>query len=171
MGSSNVKKDKKLSEVLTFLEKNYNLNQVDVLALIKEQEKKKQIANSQYLPCSILQNTTLSPLEAITIFFRDKKQWTFVDMQHLLGRDQRALSTTYRNAKKKHATEFTIKPTKFYFPCHLLANRHLSVLEHLVNYLKIEYKLSNTKIAQLLNRDSRTIWTVLHRIKKKRREK
>jgi hypothetical protein len=91
-------------------------------------------------------------------------------MEKILGRDQRVLSTTYRNAKKKYADELKILPTKYYIPCHIIANKQWSVLENITLYLKQEYQLSNTEIAHLLNKDPRTIWTVLNRIKKKGKE-
>jgi hypothetical protein len=88
-------------------------------------------------------------------------------METILGRDQRVLSTTYRNAKKKNPEQLTITPTKYYLPCHIIANKKLSVLETIASYLKREYKLTNAAIAILLNKDQRTIWTVLNRARSK----
>lgn len=46
-------------------------------------------------------------------------------------------------------------------------NKHLSSLEAIVKYLKEELDLSFVKIAELLNRDSRTIWTSYDKARKK----
>jgi len=42
------------------------------------------------------------------------------------------------------------------------------ILENLVYYLKTELKLTNSEIASLLNRDSRTIWSVINKTKDKK---
>ena len=47
----------------------------------------------------------------------------------------------------------------------------LSALEAICKYLKEELELSYSKIASLLNRDSRTIWTTYNNAVKKRKEK
>ena len=52
-------------------------------------------------------------------------------------------------------------------PLEVISNRKLSVLESIVFYLKEEKHLSYRKIASLLNRDDRTIWTCYSRAKKK----
>ncbi|MFH1501046.1 MAG: hypothetical protein ABIE22_03830 [archaeon] len=53
-------------------------------------------------------------------------------------------------------------------PVDIFKDRNLSVLEVLVEYLKEKLNLSYHKIAVLLNRDDRTIWTVYNRVGKKR---
>ena len=53
-------------------------------------------------------------------------------------------------------------------PSDIFRDRSLSVLEIMVEYLKEQKGLSYHEIAQLLNRDDRTIWTVYNRVKKKR---
>ena len=47
----------------------------------------------------------------------------------------------------------------------------LSALETICKYLKEELDFTYSKIASLLNRDSRTIWTTYHTASKKRKEK
>jgi hypothetical protein len=49
----------------------------------------------------------------------------------------------------------------------IFQDRSLSVLESIVRYLKDEKEFTNKEIAQLLNRDERTIWTVYDRVRKK----
>jgi hypothetical protein len=44
----------------------------------------------------------------------------------------------------------------------------MSIFESLVGYMKDSLELSYHKIALLLNRDDRTIWTVYQRAKKKK---
>ena len=52
-------------------------------------------------------------------------------------------------------------------PISIFDDRRLGVLESLVLYLKTNQSLKNSEIARILNRDSRTIWTVYSRVKKK----
>ena len=54
-------------------------------------------------------------------------------------------------------------------PSNVFRDRSLSVLEVLVEYLKEKQQLSYHEIAELLNRDDRTIWTVYYRAKQKRK--
>lgn len=53
-------------------------------------------------------------------------------------------------------------------PLKIFADRSLSVLEVISEYLHDELKLTFHEIAELMNRDDRTIWTCYHRAKKKR---
>lgn len=163
-------REKQHSKVLAFLQTRYGIEHKDILILIKEKERQKKEQESHYVPVSLFAKTPLSSLELITRFLRDIKKLKFTEMEKILGRDQRVLSTTYRNAKKKFPSEIQITATKYYVPCHLLQNKQFSVLENIVLYLNQAYHLSNAEIAILLNKDPRTIWTVLDRIKKKGKE-
>lgn len=53
-------------------------------------------------------------------------------------------------------------------PISVLRDRSLKPLEAIVEYLKDIQGLTYHEIAELLNRDDRTIWTVYNRAKKKR---
>jgi predicted DNA-binding protein (UPF0251 family) len=52
-------------------------------------------------------------------------------------------------------------------PVDVLQDRDLSALEAIVVYLKDHHKLTYSQIAQLLNRDDRTVWTTYKRASKK----
>lgn len=54
-------------------------------------------------------------------------------------------------------------------PSDIFRDRSLSVLEVLVEHLK-DKGMSFHEIAELINRDDRTIWTVYNRARKKRNE-
>ena len=54
-------------------------------------------------------------------------------------------------------------------PSFIFKDRSLSVLEVMVEYLKDIKKYSFHEIALALNRDDRTVWTVYHRVKQKRK--
>ncbi|MBW3022474.1 hypothetical protein KY308_00015 [Candidatus Woesearchaeota archaeon] len=54
-------------------------------------------------------------------------------------------------------------------PLRIFRDRSLSVLEAISEYLHDELKLPFHEIAELMNRDDRTIWTCYHRAKNKRK--
>ena len=61
-------------------------------------------------------------------------------------------------------------PNSLLIPSSIFKERSLSVLEALSEYLKETLNLRLCKIADLLNKDQRTIWTVYHRAKVKRKK-
>jgi len=76
----------------------------------------------------------------------------------------------YLSVQKKLAEKFVIEEiSPYYIPVTILQDRNISVLENVVSYLKDTFGLSYHKIALLLNRDDRTIWTVYQRAIKKRK--
>ncbi|MFA6889194.1 MAG: hypothetical protein WC254_06890 [Candidatus Woesearchaeota archaeon] len=160
-------KNKTLNQVLFFLKQNYDVEPEQVLRLIKEKDKEKNEELSSYIPISLFTSTPLSSLEAITVYFREEKKYTFSHMAKLLGRNQIALSTSYRKARKKYTIPLKISQSEWHIPAVILKNRTLSVLEVIVFYLKYEFRMNNKKIADILGKDPRTIWTVVQRIKDK----
>ena len=157
--------ERALLAVLTLLQK---LEPKEILKLIKEKEKKEKVLQSNLIPVSLFSASSLSSLEAMTIYLRENKALKFSEMEKILFRNQIMLSTTYRNAKKKYTKDLQLPDSKYFLPCTIFANKKLSVLENIVFYMKQEYHLQNNQISKLLNKDPRTIWTVLYRIKEKK---
>lgn len=60
------------------------------------------------------------------------------------------------------------KPKSLSIPTSIFKDRELSVLEAIAEYLKDKKGMRYSEIAQLLNRDDRTIWTSYQRAKEKR---
>jgi|WetSurMetagenome_2_1015567.scaffolds.fasta_scaffold1382126_2 hypothetical protein len=54
-------------------------------------------------------------------------------------------------------------------PSFVFKDRTLSVLEVMVEYLRDNKKMKFHEIAQIINRDDRTVWTVYRRAKLKRK--
>ena len=61
------------------------------------------------------------------------------------------------------------KPKSLAIPISIFRDRELSVLEAIAEYLKDKKGMRYSEIAQLLNRDDRTIWTSYKRAKEKRK--
>ena len=62
-------------------------------------------------------------------------------------------------------------PKENLIPISIFEVKELSALEAICKYLKEELELNYSKIALLLNRDSRTIWTTYNNACKKRKER
>ena len=120
------------------------------------------------IPISIFDNDALSALEAIVKYLKEERNLTFSDISRLLNRDARSIWTTYSNTRSKMKGALKTAPSEFSIPAEIIADRTLSVLETIVEHLKEQRQLSNTKIASLLRRNDKTIWTVYNRAKKKR---
>ena len=68
---------------------------------------------------------------------------------------------------KKLKKRFVTKGSGYLIPVSVFSASSLSPMEAVVVYLKDEFSLSYHKVAMLLKRDDRTIWTVYNRARKK----
>jgi predicted DNA-binding protein (UPF0251 family) len=119
-----------------------------------------------FIPVSIFSNTNLSCLESAVKFLRENEGMSNAQAAKLLGRQATAAWITYRNAKKKHAKQFIPAKPDLMIPTEALSSG-LSALESISFYLNQKYSMGYSRIAQLLGRDPRTIWTVCNRARKK----
>jgi len=149
---------KDLQHTLSQLKTRHSLTDHDILGLLHQQK--------QHIPLSIF-STKLSPLEALVKYLKDHQHHTNHAIAELLNRNDRTIWTTYNNAKQKNIT--LPLSTDILLPFSLFSDRTLSILEHVVKYLKEQLYMTNKKIANLLNKDNRTIWTVYDRSKKKQK--
>ena len=133
------------------------------LVEIKKPEKPEEIV----IPASVFDNDYLSALEAVVKYLHENKDMRFSEVAGLLNRDQRAVGTTYRFARKKMKPVLRAPVVKYFLPLSIIADRRLSVLESIVYYLRKTYALSYHDIALLMRRNDRTVWTVYQRALKK----
>ena len=119
------------------------------------------------IPLSVFSNG-LSSLEAATKFLKETKNLRFCDIARLLNRDDRTIWDAYSNAQKSGCVALPTESTHS-IPTSVFSDREFSMLELLTRYLKEECNMRLCKIALLLNKDARTIWTVYSRIKTKRK--
>jgi len=156
-----IDKKKVIQEFLEFLEKKFQISSEEIIKQVREKE-------VYEIPISIFDNKELSALETICKYLKENLGLTFSRIAELTNRDQRVIGKTYHNSENKLSKPFAIKKTAFYIPLSIFRDKSLGVLETLVYYLKEEKQLTFHKIALLLNRDDRTIWTTYHRAVKKR---
>ncbi|MBI2107892.1 hypothetical protein HYU10_03535 [Candidatus Woesearchaeota archaeon] len=123
-------------------------------------------AEPNQIPIGIF-DSSLSSLEAIVKYLKENLEMKFSKIARLLSRDNRAIWSTYRNAAKKMPSSFSDLRTDIAIPASIFADRKLSILENLVNYLK-GMELTNHEIAVMLKLNDRTIWSVYSKVKLKR---
>ena len=144
-----------LEKRLESLKKSYNLDDKDILELIKEKDK------IVHIPASVF-NNSLAPLEAVVLFLKEHLGYSFHKIALLLKRDDRTIWLTHNNAvKKKVAVEVV---SEFYVPVSIFSDRKFSILESAVAYF-VSKGLSFKEISRLLGKNPKTIWTVYHRYK------
>ena len=123
----------------------------------------------QYAPSYIFLNRKHTILEALIVFLRERKKLSYRKIANLLNRDHRFVYNSYANAKDKELiTKYTISPNYKLIPISIFSDKKIPALEAITLYLKDELSLTYHKIALLLNRNDRTIWTVYQRAKKKK---
>ena len=120
-----------------------------------------------FLPINIFSNGS-SGLESISKYLREAMGLRYCKIADLLNRDDRTIWGAYESANEKSGINLSFEDSSIEIPLFIFKDRSLSILEALAEYLKEELNLRYCKIAVLLNKDPRTIWTVYNRAKKKR---
>lgn len=159
--------EKKLLATLDYLKKQ-GLSPEEIISLVNE-SLKVEVKEEVKVPISVFKNDKLGALETIVKYLRENLLLSFKQIGALTNRNEVALAVSYRNARLKLEAKFVVEEISPYsIPVSILQDRKLSVLENIVSYLKDNFSLAYHKIAVLLNRNDRTIWTVYQRAKKKK---
>jgi len=160
--------EKRLLDTFSYL-KGQGISADEIISLANKLLKVPAAKEEIAIPISVF-NNKLGSLETIVKYLRENLLLSFKQIASLTNRNEIALAVTYRNAKKKLEAKFVITEISPYsIPVSILQDRNLSVLENVASYLKDTFGLAYHKIAVLLNRDDRTIWTVYQRALKKRK--
>ena len=109
----------------------------------------------------------LSSLEAVTKYLKENLKMPYSEIARLLNRDDRTIWGTYRRSIRKYPLNFDMISKADFVPSTLFRNRNLGALEALTLYLREERALRYCQIAEILNRDDRTVWTAFKRAKVK----
>lgn len=147
--------------IVSYLNSRYNMSTSDVFELLTKFE---HSAQNIFLPATLF-SSNLSPAEAIVLYLKDTRGMKFSEIAKLINRDERSLWGNYNRAKSKG--ELVVEKTPYLIPLELFQDRSLSVLEHVVLYLKDNYGLNLQTISKLLNKKSTTVWSVFTRVKQK----
>ncbi len=174
------KKQKEVSEELSELT-DLPQDKLDLLETMMKIEKLKELRQAQEIstedilkaikakkegvPISLF-DSGLAPSEALIKYLKDNLKLNYHKIAELLNRDDRTVWATYQNASKKIKGEIEISSKGISIPVSIFANRKLSILESLVNYL-INKGRSYKEISELIGKDQRNIWTINSRAGKK----
>ena len=160
---ANASREELAEAFIAHLRKEHSFSHEEVNALFANAGQE----HETLLPINVFNNDRLSALETIVKYLKENKQFTFHNIAVLLNRDDRTIWATYAKSRKKMMSQFHLQPSKYLIPATIFAARKLSVLETLAHHLNENLSLSLHEIAQVLNRDDSTIWTVCHRAAKK----
>jgi hypothetical protein len=112
----------------------------------------------------------LSPSELIIKYLKENLNLTTPKIAKMLNRNSGAILNSYNNANIKYSHGLFAKETNIQIPIEILSNRNYSILENIAVYLKEIKDLKIKDIANLLNKNPKTISTVYRRAKNKRGE-
>lgn len=146
--------ENQIASLVTIIRHRNNISDRKLNSILKSDE--------IFIPLSIM-DSNLSLLEAIVKYLRENLNLKNKEISELTNRDSRSVSTTYSFAQKKQKKQFKKIDFSYSFPLSILASRRLSVLESVSIYFYKTQKLSVKFIAEILNRNYQTIWTVIRR--------
>lgn len=140
-----------------------------ILQLEDREERFMQETKSEELPISIFREN-ISGLRAIVKYLKENKGKTLVEISEILGRDPRTIWTEYNAVKntKPFSQKEIAKETNL-INTDAFKQRIYSVLETITLTLLNEGH-TQKQISLLLNKNPKTIWTVINRAKIKTSE-
>jgi hypothetical protein len=120
------------------------------------------------IPLNIF-STELGTLETLAKYLKETMGYSFSDIAALLNRDPRTIWGAYSSALEKHPEPFFgIPETSIELPVAMLQDRHFGMLENLVWHMHENLGMKYSRIAVLIKRNDRTVWTAWMRARKKR---
>lgn len=147
----------KVKELLIPIKEKYGISIESLFEFLK---------NQFFIPVAVF-NKKLTVLESAVKYLKEEKNLSLNKISKVIGRDERNIWHTYNASKKKLPNKFSIKENENLIPASVLSDNKLSAVEAVVIYLHDNLSLKFSKIAELLNRDQRTIWTSYSRARKK----
>ena len=145
-----------IKRLMDGLERDYNLNKEEIL----------DIFEGVTIPTLLFRNE-LSSFEIIVKYLIEEKGKSLSAVAKLTNRSKQGVSQAYSHAKKKRPKKIVVESSMYDFPLSIISDKKFSVLESIVKFLREEFHLQYSKIADILSRDQRTIWTVYDRVGKK----
>lgn len=147
---------KEISELLTFV----------ATELVKNVDQTFEKEPEITIPTSIF-SSKLGALESTVKFLRENCAMSLFEIAKILHRKKNSITSTYHASQKKSPEKIKTAKTKYTISTSVFSNKKLTFLENIAVELKRKYALKNSQIAKLLQRDDRTIWTVINRASKK----
>jgi|GEM_PF-4104967 len=165
-----------VEEILIELEKASSFSRKQVLELLintlgkryniaKENLKKLKETTLESVSISVF-SSKLGGLESLVKYMRENLEMGFAEISEKLNRDYRTIWTAYNQSKKKKIEITLNEKDDLIIPTNIFKNRKLTIFEAIVVYLK-EKEMRYSRIAELLNRNQRNVWTMYSRATKK----
>jgi hypothetical protein len=127
----------------------------------------KKILGKEFIPLLVFRTNKLAPLEALVKYLKEELSLSYHEIAVLTARNDRTIWKTYKNASKKEEKN-DYSASEIFIPAEVFASRKLSILESLISHLIEKKKLRMPKIASIIGKDNRMLWTIYARAKKKR---
>jgi hypothetical protein len=140
----------RFQSLLQTYQAEHNVSAEQVLRMLEEET----------APVSIFKNRDLGILESLVKYLREEKGFSLAKIAVLLKRDNRTIWSTYEQSKKKHPGP--VHGDGLPVPVRVFADREKGVLEAIVLYFRNK-GMRYSEIGRMLDRDTRTIWTVGNR--------
>jgi len=118
------------------------------------------------IPVRLLAARELGVLELLVKFLHEERGMPLADIARLLSRDARTIWSAYSAAQRKASGPLLLKDGALTVPAAVFGDRRFGPLEAVCAHLKSTGR-SYAEIGRMLNRDSRTIWTVCKRAERK----
>jgi len=141
---------------IEFMKEKHNIDIEDISRIIHKNDK---------LPITIF-NKKLSSYESIVKYMKENLNFTSKQVSEILNKNQGSVSNTYRNSKIKHPETFKTNISSISIPFSAFY-KELTTFESVVYHLKENHNLNYRKVASLLERNERTIWTIYQKAKNK----
>jgi hypothetical protein len=152
-----------LKLLLEHLQNHYNIAPDDALRSITEKEE-------FCVPLSVFERFELTFLEALIKYLHENQNMRFSEIAKSLNKNPVSVWGCYKKSKTKHPNQFSVDLSKGEVPLVIFTKEKFTISEALVHYLSTEKKMRYIEIAQLLHRDSRTVWSLAKRALKKNEE-
>ncbi|MFQ5475241.1 MAG: hypothetical protein ACE5DM_05390 [Candidatus Nanoarchaeia archaeon] len=160
----NSDKIKQVFSTLVHLFKDQGLSPQQLMNMYQRTD---QPIDKSVVPVSVFA-TSLSPSESLCKYLKEVHDLTYKEISLIINRDERSVWTSYRRSQEKGAALFTSLATDILIPVRIFADRRLSILEHVVLYLKEKTGVTSYKIAKMLNKTPSVIYTIHKRAIAKR---
>lgn len=153
-----------LKSIVRFMKLNQDLSLKELVNIYAD------VSPEETVPVCIF-SKRLSPSEALCKYLKEYRDLSFHEIAVLLNRDDRSIWTSYSRANRKSKAPLAPSAPQdedFLIPLQIFNDRSLSILEHVVHYLKENYGLSNSRIAETLDKNPSSIATVAGRALRKK---
>jgi hypothetical protein len=134
---------------------------IEIIEELKEKYKKQEIT----IPLEIF-SKNMGCLESIVKYLKENLNLSYIEISKKLNRNQKTIWTAYKKSKEKENKKIIINLPSFNIPISKFNNQKFTVLETIILYLRNK-NLKFSKIATILNRDQRNIWTINQRLGQK----